>query len=84
MFVVVSYDIVNDERRTKVCNKLKDYGAHTQYSVFECDLNHRQIEEMKTDLQRIIDIRNDSVKYYFLCARCVIKIQTQGKAKMFY
>ncbi len=30
MFVVVSYDIVDDRRRNKVCKTLKDFGARVQ------------------------------------------------------
>lgn len=34
-FIVVSYDVVDDRRRTKVMKTLKNFGAHVQYSVFE-------------------------------------------------
>ena len=41
MYVMVSYDIVEDRARTKVMKFLKDYGNRVQLSVFECDL-HRE------------------------------------------
>ena len=42
MYFVVSYDISDDKRRTKIHNTLKSYGQRVQYSVFECDLTDTQ------------------------------------------
>ena len=81
MFVVVSYDIIDDKRRNRVLNELKNYGNHVQYSVFECDLTKDQIEELRAELHRIIDKRKDSVRYYFLCGSCVEKIIVDGKSE---
>ena len=38
MFIVISYDIPDNKRRTKVMKTLKNFGAHVQYSVVECEL----------------------------------------------
>lgn len=35
---VISYDIVDDRKRTKTVDTLKDYGRRVQKSVFECCL----------------------------------------------
>src|SRR6185436_13646804 len=35
MLILVSYDIPDDRRRTKLANALKDFGERVQYSVFE-------------------------------------------------
>ena len=43
MFYVVSYDIVDDARRTRVHATLKDYGTPVQYSVFECDVDAKRL-----------------------------------------
>ena len=50
MFVIVSYDIPNDKRRTQVMKTLKDYGAHVQYSVFECELKPELYRRLHYDL----------------------------------
>ena len=47
---VVAYDIPDDKRRTKVHKVLCGYGAWTQYSLFECWLNRRQILELRVKL----------------------------------
>ncbi|MEW6457063.1 MAG: CRISPR-associated endonuclease Cas2 [Acidobacteriota bacterium] len=79
MFVVVSYDIVDDKRRNRVLNELKNYGNHVQYSVFECDLNKKQIENLQAELRRVIDGKEDSIRYYFLCGSCIERIEVDGK-----
>lgn len=33
MLIVVSYDIPNDRRRTRLAHTLKDFGERVQYSV---------------------------------------------------
>ncbi|MEX0269390.1 CRISPR-associated endonuclease Cas2, partial [Leptolyngbyaceae cyanobacterium UHCC 1019] len=38
MHLVISYDISEDKRRTKIHKILKSYGQWMQFSVFECDL----------------------------------------------
>jgi CRISPR-associated protein Cas2 len=79
MFVVVSYDIEDNKRRSKVCNELKNYGEHIQYSVFECDISQIQIKKLQTDLKKIINQRQDSIRYYFLCQKCLDKVSIQGR-----
>ena len=34
-FALLSYDVANDNRRTRLARFLKDYGQRIQYSVFE-------------------------------------------------
>lgn len=79
MLVVVSYDITNNKRRSKVCNELKNYGEHVQYSVIDCEISRVQFRKLQSDLYRIIDKRQDSIRYYFLCQKCIDKIIIQGK-----
>ena len=43
MHILISYDISEDKRRTKIHKMLKSYGQWMQYSVFECaDLTETQ------------------------------------------
>ena len=46
MLMIVSYDIVDDKRRTKLAKRLCDFGKRVQYSVFECDLSKEQLKKM--------------------------------------
>jgi len=74
-FILVVYDVSNTKRRTKLHNRLKDYGTPVQYSVFECLLLAEQLQKMKKDVRRIIKPRLDSVRYYPLCNTCLQKIE---------
>ena len=72
MFVIVAYDISSDKRRTKLHKRLKDFGTPVQFSVFECELEKREIDQMQKEVNNIIT-RGDDVKFYFLCAACARK-----------
>lgn len=78
MFTVVSYDIVDDKQRTKVFKLLKGYGAHVQFSVFECELDDGQLARLKLELLDLVDPHLDSVRLYQLDAKAVRRIQVLG------
>jgi len=82
MFVVVSYDIVDDKRRNKVANTLKNYGTRVQYSVFECLLKMEYLNRLIRDLRSIINESEDTVRIYNLCRSCVEKTRVYGKGKI--
>lgn len=81
MFVVVSYDIVDNKRRRKVMKTLEGYGVRVQYSVFECDLQARQIARLRQQLRAIIAPKEDDVRFYLLCEQCVTRVVMLGVAK---
>lgn len=78
-FVIVMYDISNDKRRTRLHKKLKNFGDPVQYSVFECSLTHTQIIEMKKVVNKTIKPHLDHVRYYYLCASCIQRIEVIGR-----
>ena len=78
MFTVISYDVVEDKRRAKVLKLLKGYGTHVQYSVFECDLDARQLATVKRELRTLTDRHTDSVRFYQLDAAAVKRVEVIG------
>ncbi|MDI6754785.1 MAG: CRISPR-associated endonuclease Cas2 [Thermodesulfobacteriota bacterium] len=78
MFVVVSYDIVDDRKRTQIAKTLKNFGDRVQKSVFECRIDDQQFLRMKQTLDKIMDMNEDSVRYYFLCKGCIERIEISG------
>jgi CRISPR-associated protein Cas2 len=78
MLYVVSYDIANDRRRTRVHSALTGYGAWVQYSVFECFLNHKQRLLMEGRLRKEINMQEDTVRIYGLCSACTTKVEVLG------
>ncbi len=82
MFTVISYDVVHDKRRTKVHKLLKGYGTWVQYSVFECELDARQLAVVQQEIRALIDVHTDSVRFYVLDAAAVRRIQVIGIGKV--
>ncbi|MBN2010919.1 CRISPR-associated endonuclease Cas2 [candidate division KSB1 bacterium] len=78
MLLIVSYDIPDDKRRTKLAKKLCGFGKRVQYSVFECDLTLKQLAELKTTIKKIIHTDDDSVRIYKLCQTCADEITSYG------
>jgi len=80
MLYVISYDIPNDRRRTKIAKLLEGFGQRVQYSVFECDLTDAHYQVLKGKLAKLLVLdEGDSLRVYRLCANCVSTIETQGK-----
>ncbi|MEW5941739.1 MAG: CRISPR-associated endonuclease Cas2 [Chloroflexota bacterium] len=79
-FLVVSYDITSTPRRTKVMKTLEGFGARVQYSVFECRLKPHEIDDLRKRLKKLIT-REDSVRFYFLGAEDVKRIERLGDAR---
>ena len=81
MFYLVSYDIPDTPRRTKIAKILDDFGDRVQYSVFECLIDKELLDKMLLRLQKVTKEAEDSVRIYALCGNCekLIKIIGQGK-----
>ncbi len=58
---VISYDIADDKRRTRVFELLLGYGDHVQYSVFLSDLSPRELIVLRSRLLELINERDDQV-----------------------
>jgi len=78
MFVMISYDVVDDKKRFKLMKLLKDYGSRVQKSVFECNLSPKTYEQVKAGVEGIIKKRIDRVRYYRICKGCVGKVEISG------
>lgn len=78
MYILISYDIVDNRTRTKVMKFLKDFGSHVQLSVFECDLDEEQLERVKEGVEELIDEKEDRIRYYALCKACLKRIEISG------
>lgn len=82
MFIVVSYDIVNDKSRNRVAKTLENFGTRVQYSVFECNLTETQFTNLKKKLFKLIKQDRDSVRYYRLCQECLNNVEIVGKGEI--
>ncbi|MDP1588873.1 MAG: CRISPR-associated endonuclease Cas2 [Prosthecobacter sp.] len=63
---LVTYDIANDRRLKKVFKVCKNHGTHLQFSVFECDLNPRELVQLQRELKTLIKQDEDQVLFVAL------------------
>lgn len=60
---VVTYDVCDPKRLRRVYNLLLGYGEHLQLSVFECELNARELVELRHGLGELIHHEQDQVLF---------------------
>jgi CRISPR-associated protein Cas2 len=71
MLILVTYDVSTStsggvKRLRKVAKICQNYGQRVQNSVFECIVDSTQFAELKIDLQKVIDVQEDSLRFYRL------------------
>ncbi len=76
-FVVVAYDIQDDDKRNSISKQLEVFGRRVNYSVFECMLTETQLKTLKQKIDKKINPVADRVMYYSLCLDCFNKIEKQ-------
>ncbi len=81
--IIVSYDIHDPKRLQKVGKIMKDYGERVLYSVFECSLRSAEFVRMKNRIDKVIDHTEDSVRFYFVCDRCIKNVLVSGQGTGF-
>lgn len=80
---IVTYDISDPKRLRKVYKLMLGWGDHLQLSVFQCELNARELIELRTELARIIRHTEDQVLFVDVCteeARTPDTITSLGRA----
>ncbi len=60
---LVCYDISHEKRLAKVAKIMRGYGLRVQYSVFECQLNGKDLARCRAELSAVIDHRKDQVLF---------------------
>jgi CRISPR-associated protein Cas2 len=81
-FYLVSYDISDDRRRTKIMKTLEDFGQRVQYSVFECNLESAQITKLKKMLLPHVKDSADTIRIYAISADDLKRIEIIGNGKV--
>lgn len=60
---VVTYDISDPKRLRKTYKLMLGWGEHLQLSVFQCELNDRELIELRSELSRVIHNGEDQVLF---------------------
>lgn len=81
-YFLVTYDISDPKRLQKVYKKMKGFGKHLQFSVFECHLTPRHLVIMRDILEKLIDPEEDRILIVRCCPTCKNKIESIGNQKM--
>lgn len=83
MFVLVSYDVAittpgGKRRLRRVAKTCLNFGQRVQFSVFECVVEPAQWVTLKSQLESIIDMEHDSLRYYYLGSNWKRKVEHVG------
>ncbi len=76
---IVSYDISDPLRLARIGKAMKDYGQRVLKSVFECQLDDVEYNNMKRNMKQLMELETDSVRYYFICEKCFKLNESIGK-----
>lgn len=88
MYVLITYDVATategGARRLRHAAKLcLDYGQRVQYSVFECEVDPAQFTRLKARLLDLLDLEQDSVRFYHLGANWHRRVEHFGAKKSY-
>lgn len=83
MLVIATYDVSTEtpegrrrlRRVAKVCERV---GQRVQKSVFECQVNEMQFEELERALLAEIDLQEDNLRFYRLTEPHELRIKEYG------
>lgn len=85
LFYLIIYDLPDtkaaNKRRNRLHKLLSGYGTWTQYSVFECFLTAVQFAKLQTQVEKLINPNEDSVRIYVLDANAIRRTITYGSEK---
>ena len=71
MFVLITYDVntqtaAGKTRLRRVAKECVNYGQRVQNSVFEINLEYGKFILLKDRLIKLIDVKVDSLRFYYL------------------
>lgn len=86
MLVLITYDVNTETnegktRLRKVAKQCMNYGVRVQNSVFECIVDSAQCRLLKSDLEKIMDKKLDSIRIYYLNEKQKQRIDCLGRKR---
>ena len=83
MLILVTYDVntttaEGKKRLRQVAKICVRHGQRVQNSVFECSLDTAQFAEFRHKLEKAIDTKKDSLRFYYLGNKYKTKIEHFG------
>ncbi len=81
-YVLISYDISDDNTRTKLAKRLKDYGRRAQFSVFEAEITATEMTKLKQQMAKVELGERDSIRLYTICKNCTGNVIIWGQGEI--
>ncbi|MDY7017769.1 MAG: CRISPR-associated endonuclease Cas2 [Nitrospirota bacterium] len=83
MLVVVTYDVSTEtasgrRRLRRVAKVCESTGQRVQKSVFECQVNEMQLEQLERRLLREIDEKQDNLRFYRITEPTQVRVKQYG------
>ena len=87
MWILVTYDVSTEtsegrSRLRRVAKTCESYGQRVQKSVFECTVNDVTFHRMRTRLLEIIDVSEDSIRFYKLPEGRERRVEEYGQSNI--
>ena len=79
MYYILVYDVASPKRLPKVLKICRRYMHWIQRSVFEGELTSKQFFDLEDELKKVINKKEDSIIFFAIRNREVIKKETIGK-----
>mgnify|MGYP005792220121 CR=1 FL=1 len=88
MMVLISYDVstvssAGKSRLRKVAKECQNHAQRVQNSVFEADLDYSAFLRLKERLLKLIDLEQDSLRFYYLGNNWEKKVEHVGAKKTY-
>jgi len=84
MLIIATYDVstltrAGRKRLRRVAKVCERVGQRVQMSVFECQVDAMQYEQLERDLLAEIDEKEDSLRFYRITAPVDMRVKQFGK-----
>lgn len=88
MMVLISYDVSTTSsagrtRLRKVAKECQNHAQRVQNSVFEADLDYSSFLRLKDRLLKLIDLEQDSLRFYYLGNNWEKRVEHVGAKKTY-
>jgi CRISPR-associated protein Cas2 len=86
MLIIVTYDVSTEtstgrRRLRRVAKTCESTGQRVQKSVFECQVNEMQYEQLVRELLAEIDEQEDSLRFYRITEPAEVRVKQYGKTR---
>ena len=83
MLIIVTYDVSTEtdagrKRLRRVAKACESMGQRVQKSVFECQVNEMQLEQLERTLLAEIDDKEDNLRFYRITEPTETRVKQYG------